>query len=184
MPESTDTTTTKPGTTTGAATTTDGTTGVENTEPNGTTTEPTTFSQADVDRIIADRLKREDVKGLKAAKQELDTLKAAQMSEADRLKERADAAEQQALEARAETLRYKIATQFGINSDDAETFLTGTDEDTLTKQAERLATLAKTADSTSPAPRPDLSQGARSGSGQSSPEKDFARFITGQLDKR
>lgn len=178
MTDSTETTTT--GTT--GATTTDGTTGGENSETNAN--ETTTFTQADVDRIIADRLKREDVKGLKAAKLELDTLKAAQMSEADRMKERADAAEREALGARAETLRYKIATQYGINSDDAETFLTGTDEDTLTKQAERLATLARSADSTSPAPRPDRSQGGRSSPAQMTPEQEFGRFITGQLDKR
>lgn len=176
MPESTDTTTTG----TPGATTTDGTTTVENTD--STANETTTFSQADVDRIIADRLKREDVKGLKAAKQELDTLKAAQMSEADRLTERATAAEREALAARAETLRYKVATQYGINSDDAETFLTGTDEDTLTRQAERLAALAKTADSTSPAPRPDLSQGGRPSSAQTNPATEFGRFIQRQLD--
>lgn len=119
-----------------------------------------------------------------AAATELATLKAAQQTAEERLASERDAAKREADEARAETLRYKVATKFNISADDAETFLTGTDEDTLTKQAERLATLAKSADSTSPAPRPDLSQGSRSAPAQSGgPAQDFARFIEGQLNK-
>lgn len=119
-----------------------------------------------------------------SAATELAAMKAAQQTAEERLSSERDAAKREADEARAETLRYKVATKFNISADDAETFLTGTDEDTLTKQAERLATLAKSADSTSPAPRPDLSQGSRSAPAQSGgPAQDFATFITGQLNK-
>jgi hypothetical protein len=110
----------------------------------------------------------------------------AQKSEAQRLTEARDAAAAEAAEARAETLRYKVATKYAISSDDAETFLTGTDEDTLTKQAERLAALAKDSkpDSTTPGPRPDLSQGARAGNPQGDPATAFGNFIKGQLNQR
>jgi hypothetical protein len=118
-----------------------------------------------------------------AAATELAALKAAQQTAEERLATERDAAKREADEARAETLRYKVATKFNISADDAETFLTGTDEDTLTKQAERLAALAKSADSTSPAPRPDLTQGGRPASGQTNPAQEFGKFIAAQLDK-
>lgn len=38
-----------------------------------------------------------------------------------------------------EALRFKVASKFGIGDEDADLFLTGSDEETLTKQAERLA---------------------------------------------
>jgi hypothetical protein len=41
---------------------------------------------------------------------------------------------------RAESMRLRIATEHGItDADDISLFLTGTDEETLTKQAKRLA---------------------------------------------
>ena len=40
---------------------------------------------------------------------------------------------------RADALRLRIAAKHGISDDDADLFLTGTDEDTLTRQAQRLA---------------------------------------------
>lgn len=117
-----------------------------------------------------------------SAATELAALKAAQQTAEERLATERDAAKREADEARAETLRYKVATKFSINADDAETFLTGTDEETLTRQAERLAALAKNAGEPSPAPRPDLSQGGRSTPASSDPAQEFARFIKGQLN--
>ena len=60
-------------------------------------------------------------------------------SEAEKQAERLQALEAEANSARAEALRLRIATKFGIGDEDADLFLTGTDEATLTKQAERLA---------------------------------------------
>lgn len=114
---------------------------------------------------------------------ELAAMKAAQQTAEERLATERDAAKREADEARAETLRYKVATKYSINADDAETFLTGTDEDTLTKQAERLAELGKS-DSTTPGPRPDLSQGARAGTSPVDPATVFGKFIKDQLDRR
>lgn len=80
-----------------------------------------TFTQAEVDRIIADRLKREDVKGLKSKAAEFDKL-----------------AEARAQEAEAKAIRYQVAVEKGISETDADLFLTGMDEDTITAQADRL----------------------------------------------
>ena len=81
-------------------------------------------------------------------------------SEAEKLAERAAAAEKTAADKAAEVLRLRTALQYGISDEDAETFLTGADEATITRQAERLAALQVP---TGPrTPRPDPSQGVRS----------------------
>jgi hypothetical protein len=98
-----------------------------------------------------------------------------QKTEAQRAADRLAAAEQDAATARAEALRYRIATRFKLSDDDAETFLTASDEETLTKVAERLAALnqAQTAPGT---PAPDPSQGTR---GQPSGKNDMNNIIRG-----
>lgn len=92
-----------------------------------------TFTQADVDRIVRERIKRERER----------------YADYDDLKVKAEGAksvEQQLEELRAENakvqrdaLASRIAAQHGITPEDADLFLTGTDADTLTAQAERLA---------------------------------------------
>lgn len=81
-------------------------------------------------------------------------------TEAQKLAERAEAAEKTAADKDAELLRLRTALKHGISDEDAETFLTGTDEATLTRQAERLAALRGSA--TPGTPKPDPSQGVRS----------------------
>lgn len=73
--------------------------------------------------------------------------------------ERAEEAEKAAAESRREALRYRIASRHQISDEDAETFLTGTDEETLTRQAERLVALR--GEAAPKVPKPDPSQGAR-----------------------
>ena len=60
-------------------------------------------------------------------------------SEAEKQAERLKALEAEAIAARSEALRLRVAAKFGIGDEDADLFLTATDEETLTKQAERLA---------------------------------------------
>lgn len=60
-------------------------------------------------------------------------------SESERLTEALNAAQQAAEKAQADALRYRIAAKHQINDADAELFLTGTDADTLERQAARLA---------------------------------------------
>ena len=95
---------------------------------------------------------------IKASK--LDEIQAAQMSDLEKAQARAKELEDQATKATSEALRWRIAAKHGISDEDAETFLTGSDEESLTRQAERLASLATTAPTT---PKPDLSQGGSAG---------------------
>lgn len=78
-------------------------------------------------------------KANKTAAEELAALKQAQMSEQERLTAQLTEATQQAETARTEALRLRIAVKHGVSDEDADLFLTGTDEDTLTRQALRLA---------------------------------------------
>lgn len=131
---------------------------------------------------------RENEKRAKAnadAAKRLADIEEAQKTEAQKAAERLAAAEKDAADARAEALRLRIATKYGISEDDADTFLTGTDEESLTRQAERLAKLAKTEGNPPPAPRPDLSQGARdtAGPGAGDPASVFADFLTTKLKR-
>lgn len=111
---------------------------VSSTDEAGDQKQEQTFTQADVDRIVKDRLAR-------------------QAKDVDQI--RADAAAKPTLEQRiadlegkltvaeAKGIRTSIAAEFGISTkagengspSDADLFLTGTDEATLRAQAERLA---------------------------------------------
>ena len=106
----------------------------ENGTPNeGEQQQEQTFTQADVDRIVGERVQRERAK----------------FADYDDLKAKAEGAktvEQQLAEMRAENakmqrdnLAARIAAKHGIPPEDADLFLTGSDEATLTAQAERLA---------------------------------------------
>ena len=76
-----------------------------------------TFTQADVDRIVRERVKREREK----------------FADYDDLKAKAGE------KATAEERLADIANAHGISAEDRDLFLTGTDEETLTNQAKRLA---------------------------------------------
>lgn len=101
-------------------------------------------SQDDLNRIIAARIERErakyaDYDDLKAKAARLDEIEEANKSETQKLAEAKAALERDLEKAKAEAMRLRIAAKFGISDEDADLFLTATDEATLTKQAERLA---------------------------------------------
>lgn len=101
-------------------------------------------SQDELNRVLDDRLKRErakfsDYKDLKSKAARLDELEQANQSELERANGRVTEAEKQANDARAESLRLRTAIQHDITLEDADLFLTGTDEETLTAQAKRLS---------------------------------------------
>lgn len=64
-------------------------------------------------------------------------------TELQRAAERAETAEKAAADANTKVIRYRVAAKNGISDEDADLFLTGSDEDTITKQAERYAELSK-----------------------------------------
>lgn len=109
--------------------------------PEGGKQEPQSFTQADVDRIVADRLSRErakyaDYDDLKA---KAEGAKTADDRIADLEKRLADA---DARESR-QKLVAKVAGDHKItDADDIRLFLTGSDEDTLAAQAKALAAKA------------------------------------------
>ena len=105
--------------------------------------EPIT-SQDDLNRIIGERVKRAtskfaDYKDLQTKAAEFDKLQAANQTEAEKAAARVAELEAALASKAAESLRLRIATEHGItDADDIDLFLTGTDEETLTKQAKRL----------------------------------------------
>ena len=85
---------------------------------------------------------REQEKRAKAnadAAKRLAEIEEAQKSEAEKAADRMREIERERDEAKRDAVRFKVASKFGISDEDADLFLTGTDEETLTKQAERLS---------------------------------------------
>lgn len=137
------------------ATTTTETT--ETTEQGATPSDVAALGEGGKKAIAAEREARKAAEdNAKALQAELDKIRQAQMSDLERAQAEAQAAQQAAQQAQADALRWRIAARHGISDEDAETFLLGTDEATLTKQAERLQAMAATAPTT---PKPDRTQG-------------------------
>ncbi len=74
----------------------------------------------------------------KSAAERLAALEDANKSELEKANEKALAAEKAAEKAQADALRLRVALKHNVSDEDADLFLTGTDEETLTKQAQRL----------------------------------------------
>lgn len=103
-------------------------------------------SQDELNRIIGERVKRAkpaDYDELKAKAAKMDEIEQAKKSEAQKLADAKAAAERERDAAKAEAARLRVAAKFGISDEDADLFLTGSDEATLTRQAERLAQRAE-----------------------------------------
>lgn len=95
---------------------------------------PQTFTQADVDKIVRDRLAQQ----AKNKFANYDEYKAAAEG-AKTVEQKLADLEAKHAEAEARALRSDIATKHGISAEDRDLFLTGSDEATLTAQAKRLA---------------------------------------------
>ncbi len=84
------------------------------------------------------------------------------LSDLEKAQQQAKDAQEAAAKATTEALRLRLAARNGLSEEDAELFLVGTDEATLTAQAARVAALRGA--QTPPEPRtptPDPSQGPR-----------------------
>lgn len=120
----------------------------QNTDNTGTPSEQQgaerTFTQEDINRLIGDA-RREERKKFS----DYDALKA-KVAGAKTVEEQLAELQRQNAAMTRDTLAARIAGRHGIAPEDADMFLTGTDEETLTRQAERLsalnATKAKAAD--------------------------------------
>lgn len=139
-------------------------------------------SQDDLNRIIGERVARAkakfaDYEDVKAKAARLDELEQASKSEADKVADRIAALERELETTRSGAMRARVQAKFGIADEDADLFLTATDEATLTKQAERLA--ERTADRKKTGSRDPFAGRTPSKPGDD-PMRDFAR----QLIKR
>lgn len=92
-----------------------------------------TFTQADIDKAVKDRVARE-----RAKYADYDDLKA-KAGGVTAAEERIAALEKQLEQTTREALRRRVQAAHGIADEDADLFLTGSDEETLTAQAKRLA---------------------------------------------
>lgn len=72
------------------------------------------------------------------AAKRLAEIEESQKSEADKTADRIKQLETEAESARRDALRFKVASEFGIASERAELLLTGSDEETMRRQAEAL----------------------------------------------
>jgi len=101
-------------------------------------------SQQELNAALKDRLDRErskfkDYNDLKAKAAKLDEIEQANLTELEKANTRVTTAETERDSAKAEALRLRIAVTHGISLEDADLFLTGTTEETLTAQAKRLS---------------------------------------------
>lgn len=141
------------------------------------------FTQAEVDAIIRDRLKQQE----RTKFGDYNDLKT-KAEGAKTLEDRLGSLEQELSSTKAGALRTSIAAEFGISTkkgpkgepSDADLFLTGTDEDTLTAQAQRLAT--RQADSKKQG-NVALKEGETKTSGKGDQEmREFARSLFDRAD--
>lgn len=130
-----------------------------------------TLTQADVDRIVAERVARErgkfaDYGDLKAKAAKFDELDQASKTEQERLTERLTSTESRATRAESKALRLEVAFEKGLTPAQAKR-LVGSTRDELEADAEEIKRdfPVKPSD---PKPDVDLDLGARSTSTQSS----------------
>lgn len=106
--------------------------------------EPETFDADYVKKLRAENAKyRTEAKANAKAAEKLAEIEAANQTEAEKTAATLAAAQRDAEQARAEALRFKVAAKFQVNDEDAELILTGPDEETLTRQAQRLTGIAE-----------------------------------------
>lgn len=107
------------------------------TEPPAEPSEPKPTETVDFWKQKARDQEKRAKENAEAAKR-LAEIEEANKTEAQKNADRLAAAEKDAADARREALKFKIASKFQIGDEDADLFLTGDDEESLTKQAERL----------------------------------------------
>lgn len=110
-----------------------------------------------------------------ALQKQLDDIAAANLTELEKAQKAATDAQEVATKATTEALRLRVAAKHGISDEDADLFLTGSDQETVERQAAALVAR------TSTSPKPDLSQGASGAPAAGSPAQDFANFLGAQM---
>lgn len=138
------------------------------TEPDTGTTE--TFTQADVDRIVRERVQRE-----RAKYADYDALKA-KAEGAKTVEDRLAEMEKRTAAAEASALRSDVAARHGISAEDRDLLLTGTDAETLEAQAKRIAEASERKKKANIVPREGNNPKATGGD----EEREFVRKLFGR----
>ena len=138
------------------------------TEPDTGTTE--TFTQADVDRIVRERVQRE-----RAKYADYDALKA-KAEGAKTVEDRLAEMEKRTAAAEASALRSDVAARHGISAEDRDLLLTGTDAETLEAQAKRIAEASERKKKANIVPREGNNPKASGGD----EEREFVRKLFGR----
>ena len=138
------------------------------TEPDTGTTE--TFTQADVDRIVRERVQRE-----RAKYADYDALKA-KAEGAKTVEDRLAEMENRTAAAEASALRSDVAARHGISAEDRDLLLTGTDAETLEAQAKRIAEASERKKKANIVPREGNNPKATGGD----EEREFVRKLFGR----
>lgn len=81
---------------------------------------------------------RTEAKANADAAKRLAAIEEANKTEAQKQADALAAAQRDAQQAKADALRFRVAAKFGVSDEDTDLFLTGSDEETLTRQAQRL----------------------------------------------
>lgn len=134
------------------------------------TAAPETFTQADVDRIVRERVQRERAKY--ADYDELKAKAAGVKTVEDRLAEM----EKRTAAAEASALRSDVAARHGISAEDRDLLLTGTDAETLESQAKRIAEASERKKKANIVPREGSNPKASGGD----EEREFVRKLFGR----
>lgn len=162
-------------TTTTATTTAEPTaTTAEPTEPTGQQGDPADLGDSGKKALDAERAARKVAEKQAADfKAQIDKINQANESAVEKAQREAAEFKATADKATADALRFRVAAKHNISEEDAELFLTGSDAETLERQAARLVERTPT---TTAGPRPDLSQGS---TGAQSTDKAalFANFL-------
>jgi hypothetical protein len=148
-------------------------------KPDGSKPEEKTFSQADLDRIVAERLKREqgkysDYADLKAKASKLDEIEEKTKSESERLAERVAAAERRAIEAEAKVLRVDVAKEKGISN---HRWLSGNTREELEASAAEYLADHPPANDNGPAPAKPVEDLRGGGEPAEGPEPDIRKIV-------
>lgn len=138
--------------------------------------EPADLGDAGKKALDAERSARKAAEdSAKELQKQLDAINQANETAVEKAQREAAEAAKNAQAATVTAFREAAVKFGGISAEDAELFLTGSDQATLTKQAERLM------ERTSTGPKPDLTQGGKATPASGTPEQDFANFLNGQM---
>lgn len=141
-------------------------------------TEPKTFDAEYVDKLRKENAKyRTEAKANAEAAKRLAQLEESQKTEAEKQAEKIAELEKQIEGATVQAVRARMAAKYQIAPEDADLFLTGSDEETVEAQAKRLSERVSASKKNPP---PVSKEGAVTNASGSEDQREFLRQLTGR----